>query len=250
MSAATKKPTGFIFYRGVSRITGTAIVAVAIVAKSKNSKTGNLVQTHILVDNGLSPVENAKSLADEAVCGACVHRRGLGGACYVNLGQGPRAVADGVVRGIYPDATIDPIAKKALRDAVRGRVVRCGSYGDPAAIDAAIWREMLLDVASGWTGYSHQWKSGLSHDHMAFLMASADNEADRIQAKNAGYRTFRIRPASAPVLAGEFTCPASEEAGRVKTCATCKACNGGIGTRKADPVIVVHGTLAKRFTVS
>ena len=241
-----KNPSGFIIYRGPSMLNGAPIVAVAI-TKSKNTKTGNMVQTYILADNGKSPVESARALDDAAICGACPHRRGLGGSCYVNLGQGPRSVMASLGRGIYP-LGLDQAAIEST-----GRMVRLGTYGDPAAVPVAIW-ESLLVHASGHTGYTHQWKalSGINAVKlMALVMASADNPADRIEAKARGYRTFRVMPANHAPMAGEFSCPASAEAGKRKTCAECGACNGGINqARKADPVIMVHGTLAKRFTIA
>lgn len=235
-----KKPSGFIIYRGPSLLNGSPIVAVAI-TKSANAKTGNMVQTYIINDNGASPVDNARELLDAAICGDCPHRRGLGGACYVNLGQGPRAVADGVKRGIYP-AGLDTAAQLA-----NGRMVRLGTYGDPAAVPAYIW-QTLTAKASGFTGYSHQWKSGkASADIMALCMASADNAMERAAAKAMGYRTFRVRDESEPLEAGEFICPASAEGDKRKTCEECGACNGGINSRRADPTIIVHGSLAGRF---
>lgn len=233
-------PSGYIIYRGPSLLNQEPIVVVAITKKSTNVKTGDVVQTYILVDNGRSPVENVKALADSAICGTCPHRRGLGGSCYVNLGQGPRAVADGVVRGIYP------VGLDAAALASTGRVVRLGTYGDPAAVPASVWDALLVNAA-GNLGYSHQWKSGAAAHVMHLCMASADSESDRDLAKAMGYRTFRVRVAEEPVRAGEFVCPASKEAGYKKTCATCGACSGGVGTRKADPAIIVHGSLASRF---
>jgi hypothetical protein len=216
---------------------------VAITKKSTNAKTGNMVQTYILADNGQSPVVNARTLADASICGVCPHRRGLGGSCYVNLGQGPRAVADGVVRGIYPMG----LPEAALASA--GRMVRLGTYGDPAAAPAHVW-DALVSFAAGHTGYTHQWESGASEHVMHLVMASADSAAHRTAAKAKGYRTFRIRPASEPVAKGEGVCPASAEAGRKKTCTDCGACDGGIQSRKADMVIIVHGSLASRFAVA
>lgn len=236
----TKMPSGYIIYRGPSLLNGENIVVVAITKKSTNVKTGNVVQSYILVDNGNSPVDNVRALADAAICGNCPHRRGLGGACYVNLGQGPRAVADGIVRGIYPH---DLAAAAA---ASTGRMVRLGTYGDPAAVPAYVW-DTLLQHAAGNLGYTHQWKNGKSAHVMHLCMASADSEADRVIAKAMGYRTFRVRTPEETTGAGEFMCPASKEAGYRKTCATCGACSGGVNTRKADPAIIVHGSLAKRF---
>lgn len=234
-----KKPSGYIIYRGPSLLDGAPIVVVAITTSS-NVKTGNMIQTYILVDNGQSPVDNVRSLADASICGDCKHRRGLGGACYVNLGQGPRAVADGVVRGIYP---YDPVAASL---AGHNRVVRLGTYGDPAAVPVLVWNRMLKH-SSGHTGYTHQWKNPAVAPILSLCMASADTVAERDSAASMGFRTFRVRRASEPVLAGEFACPAAAESGYKKTCATCKACDGGVNTRKASPVIVVHGSLKSRF---
>ena len=238
--ATNKKPSGFIIYRGASLLNGAPIVAVAI-TKSSNAKTGNMVQTYILADNGQSPVKSAQDLSDAAICGECPHRRGLGGACYVNLGQGPRAVMDGLMRGIYP-AGLEQAAALST-----GRMVRLGTYGDPAAVPAYIWQK-LVKSAAGSTGYSHQWKSGkASADIMALCMASADNAMDRAAAKALGYRTFRVRADNEALEAGEFICPASAEGGKRKTCAECGACDGGIDSRRADPTIIVHGSLSGRF---
>ena len=240
LTPKAKKPAGFIIYRGASMLDGAPIVVVAL-TNSTNAKTGNMVQTYILVDNGRSPVDNARSLADASICGDCKHRRGLGGACYVNLGQGARAVAAAIVAGNYP---ADLMAAQA---AAAGRMVRLGTYGDPAAVPANIWRSLLIN-ASGHTGYSHQWQSGKAGaDIMALCMASADNEVERAAAKAAGYRTFRVRAANEAIQAGEFICPASEEGSRRKLCGECGACDGGLNSRRADPVIIAHGSLKGRF---
>jgi hypothetical protein len=238
--AQLAKPTGFIFYRGPSALTGLPIIGVAIIKASKNGKTGAMVQTYILVDNGESPVTNARELDDESICGDCKHRRGLGGACYVNLGQGARAVADGIVRGIYPQN-----AAAAAR-ACTGRKVRLGAYGDPAAIPARAWRQLLAG-SIGHSGYSHQWRNPAFKSIMQWCMASCDDEQDYRDAHEAGFRTFRVRTVDQPLIKGEFVCPASEEAGKVKLCETCLACDGGIGSRKASAAIIVHGSLKSRF---
>lgn len=238
----SKKPSGSIIYRGPSLINGAPIVVVAI-TKSTNSKTGDMVQTYVLADTGLSPVESVKRLLDEANCGDCKHRRGLGGSCYVNLGQGPRAVYDGVMRGIYPT---DPAAAAV---AASGRMVRLGTYGDPAAVPVAVWAQ-LVTQAKGWTGYTHQWRNALGLAVREFCMASADTPAERDLARSLGFRTFRVRTADQTTMPGEFMCPAAAESGKRTTCADCGACGGGQASRKADPVIVVHGSLAKRFAAT
>lgn len=237
-------PTGFVIFEGPSLLDGAPVVVIAI-TRSTNRKTGDMVQTYILRAD-VAPVEALKTGADASVCGACKHRPLLGGACYVNVGQGPRAVWEAYRRGRYPAS---PRVAQAL---AVGRVVRLGTYGDPAAVPAEVW-EHLIAGAAGHTGYSHQWENpALSADHRARIgrlcMASADTAAERARALAQGLRTFRVRTADAPVLPGEFVCPASEEAGKRRTCDTCKACDGtSRGTAQASPVIVAHGSKAARF---
>ena len=239
-----KKPSGYIIYRGASLLDDKPIVVVAITGKSSNSKTGDMVQTYILADNGKSPVESAKALDDVSVCGDCKHRRGLGGSCYVNLGQGPRAVMDGVMRGIYPDNIINAAF------AVHKRKVRLGTYGDPAAVPAYVW-ETLLSGADSHTGYTHQWKNGKADHVKQWCMASVDTPKEMAIAKMEGWRTFRVRVADgSPEYSHEIKCPASAEMNKRLTCDTCMACSGGVNTKKASVTIIVHGSLKNRFAMS
>jgi hypothetical protein len=244
---ATKKkfnPSGYIIYRGASLLDGKPIVVVAITRESKNKKTGNLVQTYILVDNGQSPVVNARNLEDVSVCGDCKHRRGMGGSCYVNLGQGARSVMDGVQRGIYPENLVNAAF------ASHGRKVRLGTYGDPAAVPAYVW-ESLLAGADGHTGYTHQWASGKADHVKQWCMASVDTPKEAALAKLDGWRTFRVRQADGkPEFSHEMKCPASEEMNKRLTCDTCMACSGGVDSKKASVTIIVHGSLKNRFAAS
>jgi hypothetical protein len=262
----TKKPSGYIIYRGPSLLDGKPIVVVAITKESKNSKTGNMVQTYILADNGKSPVQSAKDLDDASICGDCKHRRGVidpetgkGGPCYVNLGQGARSVMDGVIRGIYPVARPTDVSKT-----LRKRKTRLGTYGDPMAVPAWVWFD-LIEFADGYTGYTHQWDSNKpviksmqilhpdQYDAIRSLcMASVDNEDEYAHAVYEGWRTFRVRGLDdAEKANNEFVCPASEEAGKKKQCHECMACNGvGVADsriKKATVVITVHGSLKNRF---
>jgi hypothetical protein len=240
-----QKHTGYIIYRGLSLLDGKPIVVVAITGTSKNGKTGNLVQTYIMADNGKSPVESAQLLEDVSVCGDCKHRRGMGGSCYVNLGQGARSVMDGVMRGIYP---LDD--GYMLAAAVFNRKVRLGTYGDPAAVPAWVW-EGLLHTAAGHTGYTHQWASGKADHVKRWCMASVDTLGEMVRAQAEGWRTFRVTaPNTIGAFAREAPCPASEEQGKRLTCETCMACSGGEDSKKASMVIMVHGSLKNRFAAS
>lgn len=239
-----KQPRSGIIYRGPSQLDGSPIVVVAIYTGS-NSKTGQVLQTYILADNAASPIENVRTGADFGICGDCGHRGygdGTARSCYVNLGQGPRAVADGIVRGIYPDAT----EWSLIVDLGADRVVRLGTYGDPAAVPQGIWQWLLLR-ASAHTGYTHQWRNPAFASLASILMASADDAEEATLAQAMGWRTFRVRTQDEPTLPKEFVCPASAEAGRKVTCAQCRACDGNKTYRKGNPVIIAHGSLASRF---
>lgn len=235
----------FIFYRGKSMIDGKPIVAVATGLKaSGNPKTGNMVQTWIIPDNGIMPHENVKTGADASVCGDCKHRPVNGGACYVKTFQAPRSIYAKVMRGGYTELSVNTAGA-----VLAGRIVRLGAYGDPAAVPFEVW-SMLLAGATAWTGYTHQWqREGFDARIIRFCMASVDSEAEAVEAAIKGYRYFRVKTSTCEKITREVTCPASEEAGKKLTCSTCLAC-GGTNGRKGNIVINAHGSTASRFSVA
>lgn len=245
-------PTGFILYEGPSLIDGAPIVAIALTGKSSNRKTGAMVQTYILRAD-VHPCEAVKDGRDVSICGDCKHRPSQGGACYVVVPQGPTSVWKAYKRGRYPHAP------KALRLLGADRAVRLGTYGDPAAVPAWIWSALTRD-ATKRTGYTHQWRAldsariggAMAFHHRDVLrglcMASCDTPEEREEATRAGWRTFRVMTPDEALGAGEFTCPASEEAGKRTTCEKCGACSGAQrGTVQASPAIIAHGAKARRF---
>ena len=236
------KSNGMILWQGASRIDGAPIVAILIGTEndSTNSKTGAMLQTYILRAD-MEPTEAIKSGNDASICGDCPHRgdgTGKARTCYVNVGQGALAVYRAFQRGKYPMATAEQSAA-----AGNARVVRLGTYGDPAAVPVSVW-ETLTSRAVAHTGYTHAWR-GIGAGYAHLLMASADSLSDKVQAMAAGFRTFRVvmRGETARV-AGEAVCPASAEAGKKLTCITCKACNGTATARKSSIVIQAHGGFA------
>lgn len=242
-----KKPTGFILYEGPSLIDGQPIVAIALTGSS-NRKTGNMVQTYILRQD-VKPTEALRTGADVSICGDCKHRPANGGACYVVVAQGPTVVWKQYRAGAYPYSSHMPGHRMA--DIGRGRMVRLGTYGDPAAVPAYVW-QALVSEAQGRTGYTHQWHALQGTEQgealRALVMASCDTETELAQARMYEWRTFRVMAPGAQLVRGEFACPASEEAGKRTTCAECGACDGAQrGTSKASPAIVVHGSKARRF---
>ena len=222
-----------IIYNGPSLLDGKPIVAIATYS-NRNPKTGRVVQTYILRAD-LNPLEASKTGADYSICGNCpmrgtpttdpARKQAKGRRCYVNLGQGVLIVWRSFKRGVYQAG--DP------RTMGRGRFVRVGTYGDPAAVPQAVWDE-LLSEASTWTAYSHQagWRPDIA-------MQSADNHAQAVAHWQAGRRTFRVIADLGQLdQANEALCPASKEAGRRAQCTACKLCKGGTAAKSI--AIVEH----------
>jgi hypothetical protein len=233
------KPTGYVIYDGPSMIDGKRIVAIVTgLTGSRNAKTGAMVQTYIIRPD-MAPIEAVRTGADVSICGGCVHRGdGTGGerSCYVTLVHGPRVVYDAYSRGIYQDASPEAVAH-----VVAGRMVRLGTYGDPAAVPLMVW-EALIARTAGWTGYSHQWQT-LTAGWSRLLMASVDSVEQMDEAHEQGWRTFRV--GSEPVRGVEINCPASEEAGKRVQCIDCLLCMGSTSRSGKSIQIAPHGTGAK-----
>lgn len=236
---------GVILWEGPSALDGSPIVVIATGLKgraSRNEKTGDMVQTWIIRAD-VDPHDATKSGEDASVCGDCPHRPALGGSCYVKVFQAPKSVWKAYKRGVYPRAAHDELA--AIGE---GRMVRLGSYGDPAAAPFAMW-QALVSRAAGVTGYTHQWRTA-NPAFRTIVMASADSATEGVMARAAGWRTFRIRTADEPLQPkAEFVCPASAEAGYRTDCASCRACGGLDAKAKASPVIIAHGATARRFAL-
>jgi hypothetical protein len=245
-----KKPLGYIAYEGPSMIDGQPIVVIVNTLNgSANEKTGaGLVQSFI-IRSDIAPTDALKTGDDVSICGQCEHRpllaKETGAApCYVTVFHAPLSVYRAYKRGRYTKAT-----PAELRQVLKGRKVRLGTYGDPAAAPVAMWAEILADTA-GHVGYSHQWQA-TDFDHQAWaplVMASADTADQAAQANLFGMRVFRVS-VGVDRQAGEAVCPASAEAGKKSTCDKCMLC---AGTSKAarDIVIADHAAgHAKRRTI-
>lgn len=233
--------SGVIFYEGPSLINGEPIVAIATL-RSRNVKTGPMIQTWILNQN-INPVEAIATGQDDSICGSCRHRgsgKGKNRSCYVNVGQAPNNIYRKFKNDGYTDCEDD-------YSWARRRFVRCGAYGDPAAVPTRVWAKICAE-SSGWTGYTHQWRD-CDQYLRNFCMASADSESERDAARNAGWRTFRVRDESDPLGPGEFVCPASPEGGNRMDCLNCLACSGlrdgKLSARSGSVSIVVHGSKPK-----
>lgn len=244
----TKQAHKGILYKGPSMIDGSPIVVLATMGNTSqpNTKTGPMLQTYILVDNGKTPTENNRTGADVSICGGCEYKgtpnlektsgEADGRICYVKLFHGPRSAFESYLNGGYEDLTGH--AKTSALGA--GRMVRLGTYGDPAAVPSHIW-DSLLWQAAGHTAYTHQTGAGVRRDMM---MISADDIKKARIAWSNGNRTFRVvEDYSEMDKANEIACPADTKG---LTCLACGLCKGSANGGKSI-AIKVHGSGAKYF---
>ena len=239
---------GVIQYQGPSLIDGAPIVVIAnrIVSDSDNVKTGAMVQTFIIRQD-MRPLDAARLGYDFSVCGHCPHRPSNAGSCYVNIGRSVESVYGAYQRGRYAVPHVD-YDTDILPELFADSVFRLGSYGDPAAAPFRVWQHATSRVKAR-NGYTHQWREFPAF--AALCMASVDSEAQATEARANGWRTFRVRAASAPIMSGaEVVCPASEEAGKRTTCSDCRACGGTSAKARASIVIMAHGTTKARFAAA
>src|SRR5262245_35707738 len=236
--AARGRPQGGVLWQGRSLIDGKPIVVIAtgLRTPSTNRATGPAVQVWILRSR-VPPLAAVRRKQDRSVCGDCLHR---GTTCYVQVWREVSQVYKHYRRGKYPPF------RPGMLDRFRQRPVRCGAYGDPAAVPVAVWHR-LRSVAGVWLAYTHQWDQPWCDPALReFCMASVDSEVQRAHALALGWRTFRVRTADEPVLPDEFVCPKSEEAGHPLLCVQCGACGGGIYAGQATPVTLLHGHPTRR----
>ncbi len=228
-----------IIYEGPSALDAKPIVVIAIYS-NRNRKTGGMLQTYILRSD-IDPRVASKTGQDYSICGDCPLRGDANDdpnrviaknrACYVNIGQGPLITWRSYHRGIYPDAK----NHDACADLGRGRMVRLGTYGDPALIPDYVTAS-LLSECKGWTGYTHQ-----KPRRADILMQSADSLDEAEEHWAHGRRTFRTVDSVADIVAGkEILCPASKEAGARTTCESCGLCAGNATNTTKSIAIPFH----------
>lgn len=230
------RPNTIKLWEGPSLLDGAPVMVLltGLAKSSKNTKTGDMLQTWILRTD-IPPHVAVKTGQDASVCGNCplrpvLFKRGdvSDRKCYVKVFQAPLSTWKA-----NKDAPV--VSPEVARALVGDRVVRRGSYGDPAAIPAHVWDNLS---ASPGTGYTHQWRDV---DLSARVMASVHTLAEREDARGRGYRTFRVVSDVSSLDRGEILCPASKEAGARVQCADCNLCNGSRpGDRRKDIAIVAH----------
>lgn len=230
-TAKKRTPKGLILHKDND-------IVVICTFNSSNSKTGKMHQIWILVESK-KPTEASKDKLDSLVCGNCKHRQSLGGACYVNLGQAPNSVWKAYKAGKYTDIKDVP----NWLDYFVNASVRFGAYGDPAFIPTQIVSD-ICSVAKRWTGYTHQWQDENAAFGKKYFMASVDNNTEHEKAIQLGWRSFKVVMDNYNLdTKQEIVCPNLTKG---VSCVDCGLCNG-TRTKAKDIVVLVHGSLKKRF---
>tara|TARA_R100001460_G_scaffold15247_1_gene33687 strand:- start:424 stop:1128 length:705 start_codon:yes stop_codon:yes gene_type:complete len=229
-----RKPLGYVIQESTSPIDGSPIVVILTMGSS-NRKTGNMCQVWILRAD-VNPVQAVNTGADVSICGNCPHRKQADGSrsCYVNVGQAPNSVWKTYQAGKYER----DLHVLGAREAVAGRKIRFGAYGDPALIKPLIFR-ILTNAAAGHTAYTHQWREPWAQWTAGHMQASCDGMVDYLEASSRGFKTFAVIPKNGDSYSGKL-CPATAEGSKV-TCLTCSLCDGV----KADIFVEAHGSGAK-----
>ena len=233
-----RKQRGYILQRGTSPIDGHPFVVI-ITMESANRKTGNMCQVWILRED-VNPVEAVKNGQDLTVCGTCPHRKQSDGTrtCYVNVGQAPLSVWRAFHTGKYRS----DLHVLEARDAVKGRKIRFGAYGDPALIDPMIFH-ILTKYCEGYTAYTHQWRESYGQWTKGKMQASCEGLADYLEASAHGWKAFSVSPKGSIPKHSAILCPATRENSAV-TCSACTLCNGS----SQDIYVEAHGPSARAFS--
>ena len=232
----TNKPTGYVVWQN-------KLIAMIILVKSSNKKTGNMIQSYI-IRKDINPIEAVNNGKDYLICGNCPHRKNQATGrrtCYVNLGQGVLQVYKQFLLGKYPQ--FNP---KKHSQILKNRMLRLGTYGDPVFVPYRVWK-FLLTFVKGRTGYTHQWSSNIDSNFKSIVMASCDSKADVILSNLLGYRSFVVvnhddKDAKKTDINAILCVNKSHD----KQCENCGLCNGNPNSMGKNIFIPAHGT-SKRF---
>lgn len=203
--------------------------------ETSNSKTGDLIQNNFIPFDWINSDAKISTLSDTKVCFDCDHGKSKKATCYVRKGQSEMGIASKVrsLRKIGLDniPELSPELEADLLEAIEGRGVRFGSYGEPILLGHELVNK-ISKRAKFWTGYTHQWhKNAWAKD---YFMASVETTLLDKAAKNMGWRTFFVGDS---VGSENVTCPASKEAGNKATCETCKLCMGTQSKAKSVKIL-------------
>jgi hypothetical protein len=203
--------------------------------ETSNSKTGDLIQNNFIPFEWIESDAKISTLSDKAVCFDCDHSKDKKKTCYVRKGPSEMGLASKVrsLRNLGLDniPELSPELEADLLEAIEGRGVRFGSYGEPILLGHDLVNK-ISKRAKFWTGYTHQWhKNSWAKD---YFMASVETTLLDKAAKNMGWRTFFVGDS---VGSENVTCPASKEAGNKSTCDQCKLCMGTQSKAKSVKIL-------------
>ena len=187
---STKFPFPGVTLRiGPSDLTGDEIATI-VVLKSGNRKTGNVIQVYYLpVDE--HPMDAVKSGLDQSICGDCTLRPIFGNKtkCYVRKGHGPAKVWTTFHNNRYPlIENLLPVLQQDVMAILASKPIRLGAYGDPAS-DVESSKRLAKIGGRNTLSYTHQWRT--VPELKPFAMASVDSADEYVEAKQAGWRTYR-----------------------------------------------------------
>lgn len=201
-----KKPNGYTVFENEHIV----CVVTGFVRKSRNAKTGPMLQSYILPKIG--PLQARSSGQQSIVCGDCPLQDSV---CYVEVGKSVQGVWKAWINGRYPTLTDF--------SALNGKRLRIGSWGDPAFVPVAVWKALVDATGQRNTGYTHQWRKATARGLVDLVMASCDSAEEQMQATKMGWRTFRVIGKGHATFRDEIICPAES---RGLTCHSCRLCNG------------------------
>lgn len=202
---------------------------------TNNSKTGNLVQNYIIPQTWLGTTAKISTLSDTDVCFDCDHSKAKNKTCYVRKGFSEMGLASKVRSlrkiGLENIPELSPELEADLLEAIDGRGVRFGSYGEPILLGEELVSK-ISNRAKFWTGYTHQWhKNNWAKN---YFMASVETELVARASQKLGFRTFFVGSTDSTDF---VTCPASKEAGNKTTCDNCKLCMGTQSKAKSVKIL-------------
>ena len=219
-----------------SEINGAPIGTLLQVG-SNNQKTGYSLQTVYFPT--AKPTLAITTGSDAAVCGDCKCRPIVGGWCYLNHMQLNQQYQK-FMRGGYP--RWDELSKFERRHVNRLREVfisRLGKWGDPASDKSVI---PFMTEYGRCLGYTHQWDKPQHQDLQPVCMASVDDPLEYGRANDMGWRTFRTKLESDPLLPNEIICPYPKV-----QCVDCGMCDGKDSRFRKNIAVNAHGV---RYKVS
>jgi len=228
------KPNSYLLHKGM--IDGESYLIIATM-QSNNSKTGDMIQICILLED-TDPVAGVLSGLDaQTICQGCPFASGEG--CYVNVGQSPLSIWRAYHRGNVPY-----LRAKDYTFHFAGRKVRFGSYGNPTLIPLRIVQR-ISSICDGWTGYFHNWRElGKKQARIwnRFFMASTETTESLQKAKKWGLRVFHASPVKPD---GLLECVADSHGIECKDCLLCEG-----GKNAKDIWINPHGSKKNKAIVA